>query len=1390
MKSLKRILFIAVLSVISNYMFADKWHGVQSTPPPTTRATENCDPGKTSTELSINNVRALIHTGGDMWWDFQDAFYIVPADGNTSALFAGAIWVGGKDANDQLKLAAQKFRQYGIDYWPGPLITSGPEIATVSREICREYDKHFYITKDMVKEFRDWYACTQDVDCDVEDQFPAYSIPDIIMNWPAHGPEGGYDYNLAPFWDVDGDGYYNPLFGDFPYYEFTNEGITDDPDCLRPRNREPKLFGDETLWWVYNDKGNIHTETGGAAIGMEFRAQAFAFTTNDELNDMTFYNYNIINRSTYTLFETFFGVWTDADLGFAKDDYTGCDVQRGLGYMYNGDDDDETAEGINGYGKQPPSIGIDFFEGPYQDPDGKDNSTSYDTIDGIKVLNCEKGDILNGNINGLNFEDGTIDNERWGMRRFLYFNNSGTGANENTLDPSTAAEHYNYLTGFWLDNTPLSYGGTGHYQGGALDIKADFMFPGTPTTDPCGWGQGGIPQDNWSEEEPLGTGSSPNPKGDRRFVQSAGPFTLYPGAVNDITLGAVYARAPSGGAWESVEYVRNADDKAQILFENCFRVLDGPDAPELKIIEMDKRLIFHIYNKSSSNNYLEEYVEKDPSIVCTSDIDPCDEFYRFQGYQVFQYENTEVSISDRYNDALVREVFQCDIKDDIDQIVNYVWSDELGANMPIEEVNGTDNGIVHTFAIETDVFASGDSRLINNREYYYSVLAYGYNNSMLYNQSIQETFLGQKKPYLAGRNNIRKYTAIPHINDPETGGTIIQGDYGYGPNITMHEGFGNGNNILELTQETIDEIMSGYPWKATTRKYINSYGPIDIKIIDPLNVPEDSYTIKFNEVSTSSTGVMGVNNGTYLEYENYSPFSYTIYNSSGDSIVSEVMVQLEESYEQLFIDWGFSISLSQVNLPACFNKNLYQNGFLSASMTFEDETKPWLYFVPDGDGQDALNWIRSGTYSNEDAISDCIDISFDDYKTSTDFYDRNQYFEKILGGIWAPYFLVSDCKYGIANSIRSSLDIQKKQPISSVDLVITSDTSKWTRCCVIEMCENEWTTDDECGLPLAITPAVNYRSIDNAVKFSMRTSPSVDKEGNPLNDSTTGLGWFPGYAIDVTTGERLNIVFGEDSWMSGENGADMIWNPSDKFYSQGLYSENGPRLGGKHVIYIMRNNGNFSTPNMFTVPAYDSCKYIYENFKKYEESGYSSTIWFKSIWESAMWCAIPMKNPDFDLLETDVTIKLRTSMPYMLAKFDNALEEPVNGNYPMFTFNTSDVKTLTEDHDQAVSALDLIRVVPNPYYGNSYYENTQLDNYVRITNLPEKCVISIYNASGGLVRKFNKDSQSTIVQWDLKNTYGISISSGVYIVHVNVPGVGEKIVKWFGALRPIDLNNF
>ena len=68
---------------------------------------------------------------------------------------------------------------------------------------------------------------------------------------------------------------------------------------------------------------------------------------------------------------------------------------------------------------------------------------------------------------------------------------------------------------------------------------------------------------------------------------------------------------------------------------------------------------------------------------------------------------------------------------------------------------------------------------------------------------------------------------------------------------------------------------------------------------------------------------------------------------------------------------------------------------------------------------------------------------------------------------------------------------------------------------------------------------------------NIQRKPSVDKEGNPStnpgsvsnpevsNDPNDpnyicgrGMGWFPGYAIDVTTGERLNMAFGEDSWLA------------------------------------------------------------------------------------------------------------------------------------------------------------------------------------------------------------------------------------------------------------------
>jgi hypothetical protein len=104
--------------------------------------------------------------------------------------------------------------------------------------------------------------------------------------------------------------------------------------------------------------------------------------------------------------------------------------------------------------------------------------------------------------------------------------------------------------------------------------------------------------------------------------------------------------------------------------------------------------------------------------------------------------------------------------------------------------------------------------------------------------------------------------------------------------------------------------------------------------------------------------------------------------------------------------------------------------------------------------------------------------------------------------------------------------------------------------------------------------------------------------------------------------------------------------------------------------------------------------------------------------------------------------------------------------------------------------LDEINVVPNPYYAYSQYETSKLDNRIKITNLPEVCTVTIYNLHGTQVRQFRKADPLTSIDWDLKNERNVPIAGGVYLIHIEVPGVGERVIKWFGILRPTDLDNF
>ena len=85
--------------------------------------------------------------------------------------------------------------------------------------------------------------------------------------------------------------------------------------------------------------------------------------------------------------------------------------------------------------------------------------------------------------------------------------------------------------------------------------------------------------------------------------------------------------------------------------------------------------------------------------------------------------------------------------------------------------------------------------------------------------------------------------------------------------------------------------------------------------------------------------------------------------------------------------------------------------------------------------------------------------------------------------------------------------------MDGIDIVLTNDKSKWSRCVVFE---------------------TNYRYQDaenRAWKNMIRRHPSMNLDGS-YSSTDSGYSYFPGYAMDVETGERLNIAFSEDSYLT------------------------------------------------------------------------------------------------------------------------------------------------------------------------------------------------------------------------------------------------------------------
>ncbi len=123
-------------------------------------------------------------------------------------------------------------------------------------------------------------------------------------------------------------------------------------------------------------------------------------------------------------------------------------------------------------------------------------------------------------------------------------------------------------------------------------------------------------------------------------------------------------------------------------------------------------------------------------------------------------------------------------------------------------------------------------------------------------------------------------------------------------------------------------------------------------------------------------------------------------------------------------------------------------------------------------------------------------------------------------------------------------------------------------------------------------------------------------------------------------------------------------------------------------------------------------------------------------------------------------------------------------NGDAFSFSTIGAKI---DKARAKSQLDNIRVVPNPYVATNVIEpmnpiarETRGFRRLYFDKLPMKCTIRIYTLAGELVKVLEHDSTVDDGQeyWNLLTRDNMEVAYGLYIYHVDAPGIGEKIGKF------------
>ena len=268
--------------------------------------------------LDLGNIAAGMAPNSNMFLDQVgwSPMFRAPRAGLAHSLSTSAPWIVGTHMGERHSAAPRS--------GDGPEPQAGPNANLMDADYFLRYYQVWKLDQTMIA-----YHAAHWAD-------PGYEMPHAILTWPGNGlVANGEPARIAPFADLNGNGLYEPLAGEYPL-----------------------IRGDQAIYSIQHSIPDY--EYPAMQLDLGIMIYAYDQPSNADLYNTVFANFTIINRGPEDYTDVRFGMFMEMTLGNSWDNFLGCDSLQSLFYVYNADDVDESGASY-GYGTEIPAQGAMFL---------------------------------------------------------------------------------------------------------------------------------------------------------------------------------------------------------------------------------------------------------------------------------------------------------------------------------------------------------------------------------------------------------------------------------------------------------------------------------------------------------------------------------------------------------------------------------------------------------------------------------------------------------------------------------------------------------------------------------------------------------------------------------------------------------------------------------------------------------------------------------------------------------------------------------------------------------------------------------------------------------------------------------------------------------------------